>query len=174
MAFLFVPATPDPLSKKVQSILVSSFAHPVRRAAARHARRLLRYGVVGATGVVINMAALYFLVEAAHAHHLIAAAIASEISILSNFLLNDRWTFGDVRVRISWPRRLLQYNGITLGGTLLSLGVLALLIDVIGIYYLVANLFAIGVATIANYMLNSRFTWAAGETRHDPEDPLAA
>lgn len=141
---------------------------------ARHVRRLSCYGVVGVTGVGVNMAVLYLLVQGAGLHHLVAAAIASEASILSNFLLNDRWTFRDVNSTLSWPRRLLHYNAITLGGTALSLGVLALLTDLLGIYYLLANLFAIGAATVANYVLNSRFTWTPGDKGGHPEDPLAA
>ena len=125
-----------------------------------HAQRFLRFGVVGASGVVVNMVLMYFLVEMGHVNQLVAAALASEASILSNFALNDRWTFRDARPTTSWPRRAVQYNAVALSGMVISLGILALLMASHQMHYLVANFLAIGASTLSNYLLNSRFTWA--------------
>jgi dolichol-phosphate mannosyltransferase len=126
----------------------------------RHAGRFVRFGVVGASGVLVNSAVLFLLVEACHLHKLIAAAIATEVAIISNFILNDLWTFRDARHHRSWPRRLVRYNGIALGGLCISLGVLAALTMVLGIHYLLANLVGIAAATVWNYVVNSRLTWS--------------
>ena len=124
-----------------------------------HAQRFLRFGVVGATGVVVNMVLMFFLVEGGHVNQLVAAGLASEASILSNFALNDRWTFRDARPATSWLRRAVQYNAVALSGMVISLGILALLMATLQLHYLVANFLAIGAATFSNYVLNSRFTW---------------
>lgn len=126
----------------------------------QHGRRFFRFGVVGISGVLVNSALMYFLVETAHLPHLLAAAAGSEASILSNFALNDRWTFRDAEQSTSWIRRAGQYNTVALSGMLLSLGVLALLMASFGLNYLIANLIAIGAATVSNYALNTRFTWS--------------
>jgi dolichol-phosphate mannosyltransferase len=132
----------------------------LQRVAERHGRRFARFGVVGISGVLVNTAVLWFLVSLLGMHHLLAAAISSEVSILTNFVLNDHWTFGDHTAEISYLRRGAHYNAVALCGMVLSLGVLAVLVDVFGLYYLLANLIAIGASTVSNYLLNARFTWS--------------
>jgi dolichol-phosphate mannosyltransferase len=136
--------------------------HPlIDRVTRGHTQRLLCFGLVGLSGILVNTVILYLLVEAGHVNHLVAAALGSEVSILSNFALNDRWTFRDARPTTSWLQRAAQYNAVTLTGMVLSVGVLALLVATVNLHYVVANLLAIGAATLSNYVLNSRFTWSA-------------
>jgi dolichol-phosphate mannosyltransferase len=122
-------------------------------------RRLVRFGLVGASGVLVNSALLYLLAEAGGLNHLVAAALATEASILYNFSLNDRWAFRDAKPGISWARRALRYNSVALAGLVISLLVLAVLTYSLNLGYLFANLFAIGAATLWNYAVNSCFTW---------------
>ena len=112
----------------------------------------------------MDMVLLYMLVAHCGMYKLAAAAIAAEVSILSNFALNDRWTFHDRREG-SWVTRALQYNACTFAGEVVSLSVLSLLTTTFGMHYMVANFFAMGGAAVGNYMLNTRFTWAAPARR---------
>ena len=50
-----------------------------------------------ASGVAVNLAALWILHVGAGLQANLASALAIEISILSNFLINDEWTFRDRR-----------------------------------------------------------------------------
>ncbi len=124
-----------------------------------HAHRFLRFGVVGGIGAVVNMVILYLLVAHGGWNHMAAAVIATETAILSNFALNDRWTFRDVTSPHGWVARMFRYNLIAGGGALISLGMLAVLTLGLGIHYLIANLIAIGAGTIWNYVVNARLTW---------------
>lgn len=64
-------------------------------------RRLVKFGVVGASGVVVNLAVF----EVAYRFVLSATAVGTRvtlanaaglvISIFTNFVLNDKWTWGD-------------------------------------------------------------------------------
>lgn len=126
----------------------------------RHVRRLVRFCLVGASGVVVNTALLYLLTEVGGMNHLVAAVFATEAAIINNFLLNDRWTFADVESANSWLRRALRYNSVALVGLAISVAVLAGLTYTLGLHYLVANLFAIGVGTLWNYTGSSLFTWS--------------
>lgn len=127
----------------------------------RHARRLARFGLVGLSGVVINTTLLYVLAEAGGLNHLVAAVFATEAAILNNFLLNDRWTFGDAESGASRFRRALRYNSVALVGLVISVAVLAVLTYLLDLHYLVANLFAIGAGMLWNYAGSFCFTWAA-------------
>jgi putative flippase GtrA len=126
---------------------------------ATHGTRLVRFGLVGASGVMVNTFVLYILVSLAGMQHLAAAAFSSEVSILTNFALNDRWTFGDARAGSFTLRRCFRYNSVAIGGMVISVGILAILTMGVGMNYLIANLFAMGAAVASNYVLNTRFTW---------------
>lgn len=144
------------------------------RASARHSRRLLRFGLVGATGVVVNTALLTVLVEVAGWDHLAAGVVATEGAVIGNFILNDRWTFRDAREALPWPRRMWSYHAVALGGLAISVAAFAALLRLAALHYAVANLGAIGAATLWNYALNARFTWRRhGEGSGRPASPPA-
>jgi putative flippase GtrA len=146
-----------------------SWVAPIRLILSTHGRRFVRFGLVGGVGAVLNTALLYLLVHFGRWSYVPAAAVATETAILSNFVLNDRWTFHDARGRSPWPRRVARYNVVALGGLVVSLVALALLTATLHLHYLVANLMAIGVATLWNYTVNARFTWVA----HRADGPVA-
>src|SRR5689334_5952901 len=75
-----------------------------------HLGYIVRFGLVGGTGVLVNSAVLFALVEGLHWHTLVAATVATETAIVSNFVLNDRWTFRQAENRTGWLGRLWRYN----------------------------------------------------------------
>ena len=81
--------------------------------------------------------------------------------IISNFLLNDFFTFPDRRSKGAghFFKRLFKFNLVSLAGLGLNMAVLWLLTSVFGIYYLVSNLCGIAVATLWNYLVNLFWTW---------------
>lgn len=117
---------------------------------------LVRFGIVGTSGVVVNSAVL-FLLHGVLAWALIpASALAVEAAIVNNFVWNDRWTFS---TRTQTPFRFLRFNLVSLGGLVVNTGVLAAIVALTGTHYLVANLVAIGAAMAWNFSVNSRWTW---------------
>ena len=80
-------------------------------------RRFAKFGAVGATGVVVNLATLALL-RRVGVHTNGASAIAIELSILTNFLINHLWTFGDRRGSEgpSVGQHLLRFHLVSLGG----------------------------------------------------------
>jgi dolichol-phosphate mannosyltransferase len=122
-------------------------------------RRPIRFGLVGLSGVVVNTSVLWVLARSAHLPVPLASMLATEIAILSNFALNDRWTFRAAR---QYPvlTRLLRFNGVSLGGLAITTLLVTLLTGYAELHLLLANLLAIGGATIWNYTVNSRWTWS--------------
>ena len=123
--------------------------------------RFARFCLVGLSGVVVNIGLLWLLTEFAGLFYLVSAAISIEASIISNFTLNSYFTFADrgtpgVRSFIS---RLLKFNMVSLAGLAVNMVVLGLFTEVLGLYYLVSNLFGIAVATLWNYLANNWWTW---------------
>jgi dolichol-phosphate mannosyltransferase len=123
--------------------------------------RPLRFGVVGLSGIVMNSAILWVLVRELHLAVLLGSVLATEAAILSNFLLNDRWTFRGAREH-SFRQRLVRFNGVALGGMAITAGILTALATYTHLHLLFANLLAVGAATGWNYVVNSRWTWRQG------------
>jgi dolichol-phosphate mannosyltransferase len=116
---------------------------------------------VGLSGVVVNMGILWLLTEKVGLFYLLSAAVGIETSIISNFLLNNRFTFRDRNQpgAKSFFARLAKFNAISLTGLGINLGVLGLLTEAFGLYYIVSNLFGIAAAFLWNFFANNWWTW---------------
>jgi putative flippase GtrA len=119
--------------------------------------RFIRFGVVGLIGVGVNVLILRVLYGEMHLLLPLASAIGVEITIITNFLLNNRWTFGERSVS---PKRFFRYNLAALGGLAITTVVLTLLTNHGGFPYIAADLIGIGAATIWNFGTSVFWTWA--------------
>jgi dolichol-phosphate mannosyltransferase len=123
--------------------------------------RVVKFALVGLSGVGINIGILYLLTEFAGLFYLASAAIAIEASIISNFSLNDYFTFADRRAPgiKGFFRQLGKFNLVSLFGLVINTAVLALFTEVFGVYYLVSQLLGITAATGWNYLGDIWWTW---------------
>ncbi len=123
--------------------------------------RFLKFLAVGGTGILINMGVLYALTEGAGWYYLLSSVIAIETAILSNFFLNDHFTFSSLVSGSSEKKRirLLKYNLVSLGGMAFNVGLLWLFTSVFGVYYLISNLIGIVSVTVLRYLVHLNWTW---------------
>lgn len=124
--------------------------------------RPIKFGVVGASGVVVNMGLLYLLTKFAGLYYLFSAVFAIEASILSNFFLNEIWTFADKgRAGVKhFFTRMVKCNAVYLFGVALNLATLWTLTEFAGLYYLLSNFIGILFGFAWNYVANKHWTWA--------------
>ncbi len=122
--------------------------------------RLIKFGIVGASGVVVNMGGLYLLTDLAKIPYFVASVIAIELSIISNFTINLLWTWSDRSGDGSVWGKLVRYH-IGAGATAFfgNYLVLILLTELFGMHYLLSNLIGIGVGTFSNYVINDLWTF---------------
>ncbi len=133
--------------------------------------RFLRFGLVGLSGVFVDMTVLYLLSDE-HTLHLpltLSKIIAGEIAIFNNFLWNDAWTFADVSMQQQeWRQRMkrfLKFNIICLAGLLLNVLLLNLVYKFLIPNRYIANLIAIAIATIWNFWVNLKLSWRVTEVK---------
>lgn len=123
--------------------------------------------VVGASGVGVDMAVLYLLVQLGQTAIWVSVSkiAAAETAIVSNFILNDLWTFRQcVGISLKGPtriRRFLRFNLICASGILLSVAILNALVFWVGLNLYFANSVAIVVVSVWNFTLSRRFAWKA-------------
>ena len=125
--------------------------------------RLIRYALVGGTGVLVNFAVLKGLWPALHAEPAVANAIATEAAILSNYALNSRFTF---HTPLGWGT-WFRYNLVSLLGGALQVGVFTLLVS-LHVYYLLANLLAIPLNTVVGFVLSSHWAFKPVAAHAEP------
>jgi dolichol-phosphate mannosyltransferase len=119
----------------------------------------LKFALVGGSGVIVNMGGFFILTRWVGLKIEIASPIAIEISILTNFLLNNIWTFRKRNTNVGLASRILRYHLVTGLAGLVNYGILLLLARVFGVHDLIANLIGIIVGTFINFFLNSLWTW---------------
>ncbi len=118
--------------------------------------RFLRFGLVGLLGVAVNSAVLFVAHGVVGLPLAFASVLAVEVAILHNYLWNDRWTFGYREFSLA---RFGKFNLTSLGGLLITTGVLYALVTYGRVYYLLANLVGVGLATGWNFMASMLWTW---------------
>jgi dolichol-phosphate mannosyltransferase len=81
-------------------------------------RKILSFGIVGLSGIVVNMGVLWLLTSYFGIYYLLSAILAIEVSILNNFLWNDLWTFGSERAhqKRSSAGRIWLFHLVSAGG----------------------------------------------------------
>lgn len=124
-------------------------------------KRILKFTAVGLTGVGVNQGLLWLLTDVAGLRYYISAIFSIEASIISNFVLNDYFTFSDRRAGkgTSFLGRMLKFNLTCATGALIQYGILILFTSVFGLHYLLSNLIGIAIAFVWNYFINSIWTW---------------
>lgn len=92
---------------------------PLSRLRPLFTATFLKFAIVGASGVVVNLAALA-LFSALGMRSSVASALAIQVSIVTNFIINDRWTFSDQQHEHRWPMRALRFQLISLVGAVVQ------------------------------------------------------
>jgi dolichol-phosphate mannosyltransferase len=135
--------------------------------------RFVRYGLVGFSGVFVDMGLLFLLSDRAGLGLIVSKIIAAEVAIINNFLWNDSWTFADVIQRQrGWKarfRRLLKFNIICLLGLILDVALLKVFFHFVFADHLkyLANLIAIGLVAIWNFWINLKLSWRVTSIEKD-------
>jgi dolichol-phosphate mannosyltransferase len=124
-------------------------------------RSFIKFNIVGLTGVVVNEGLLIVL-SSLGVYVLTASAIAIETSILSNFFLNDFWTFRDRRSG-HIAVRLVKFNLLMFAGLVVNLAIIYAGTTYFGIHPALANLVGIAAAFLLRYQLSVKYAWMREE-----------
>jgi len=104
-------------------------------------------------------------------HYLPATALAVEGAVLHNFFWHECWTWADRTSlnRSAILRRLARFN-LTTGAVSVAsnLGLMKVWVDTLNLHYFLANLLAITVTSIVNFLLSDRFVYKNGDSSRFP------
>lgn len=130
------------------------------------ALRWLKFNFVGGIGIAVQLAALVAIRSVFHVDYLVATVSAVEIAVLHNFLWHERFTWAERQThRIAASlARLVRFNlsngAVSIVGNLL---LMRLLVGRFHVHYVAANLVAIAVCSVTNFLLSEHIVF-----RQDP------
>lgn len=143
--------------------------------------RFIKFGIVGASGVVVNLAVLYIGQEylfneiAQQTLRLnLSLALAIFIATISNFFWNRRWTWQDRKQHRTVPV-VVQFGQYALAcwvGIAVQFGLTNLF--ALFLHYMVANLIAVVIASLFNFVANDFWTFGRLKmNRANRQSPLS-
>jgi dolichol-phosphate mannosyltransferase len=131
--------------------------------------RFLRFGLVGFSGVFVDLAAFYFLRTSLNLGIARSTMLSAEVAVINNFLWNDLWTFGDISrqqpKRRQRLKRFLKFNTICLMGIILQALLVSLMHDMLHLNEFVAKPIAIAIVTFWNFWINLKLSWRVTDLR---------
>lgn len=139
-------------------------------------KRFIKFGTVGASGVVVNLVVLYICqefifpaVETPAIRLNLSLAVAIFFATANNFYWNRYWTWSDRTHRAD--KHLILHFGQYALACWVGTGLQILLTNLFSLYfhYLVANAAAIVIASLFNFMANNFWTFRS----HKPDDEIA-
>jgi len=118
----------------------------------------IKFAIVGAIGTFVNLTILYLLTEIFGILYLISESIAFIISLLNNYILNKVETFKE-DIKENPFKKGIKFALISIIALIVNLTALYILVEYIGIFYLLAELFAIFFAFFINFLGNRFWTF---------------
>ena len=120
----------------------------------------LKYCCVGFVGMLVNVGTYVLLHKYYQIPLELASLIGIETSIVSNFLLNNFWTFKVREKKLSIYRRFVNFHiAAGISGLIFYYSLFLFLVQILGFNDILSVLFAITAGTISNYTINSIWTW---------------
>jgi dolichol-phosphate mannosyltransferase len=133
----------------------------VRLAGAARSRaswiQLLKFGIVGGSGYLINLGVFAFLSGNLGVYHALAAVGAFCVAVTSNFLWNRYWTFGPGEGLAH--QQAARFFVVSVASLVINLAVLETIVASSSISELAAQAIAVAVAMPFNFLGNKLWTF---------------
>jgi putative flippase GtrA len=137
----------------------SEIAYRIGAAARRPASwiQLFKFGLVGGSGYLVNLAVFALLVGSFDLHHVAAAVGAFCVAVANNFLWNRYWTFGPGEGPAHF--QAARFFAVSLASLALNIAVLELLVSSHLTGELAAQAIAVAAAMPFNFLGNKLWTF---------------
>lgn len=124
--------------------------------------RWLKFNLVGGIGIGVQLAVLALLKGRLHLDTVAATALAVEATVIHNYLWHGRFTWLE-RTASAGFVRFIKFNvstgAVSMLGNVLFTKVLA---DLWHVPYLLANIIAIALCSIANFLVSDKLVFRSG------------
>ncbi|MBR0102361.1 MAG: GtrA family protein [Selenomonadaceae bacterium] len=111
---------------------------------------IIRFCFVGGVSFLMDYSILFALTEFAGVYYLYSSAISFSITVVFNYWLCVIYVFKDAQKQTT--RRAIIFFGTGVVGLGLNQLCMWFFVDVAGLYYMIAKIFATAIVTIWNYL----------------------
>jgi putative flippase GtrA len=125
------------------------------------AAEFMRYSIAGFAAATTHLAVLAGLVQLMQAPKPMASAIGFCCAIPVNYLIQHRFVFGRTGGHITYFTRYLTVTLLLLAANVVLFSIFT---QIIGIFYLFAQILVIGIVFVLNFLVNRTFTFSDGRT----------
>jgi dolichol-phosphate mannosyltransferase len=119
--------------------------------------QLAKFGVVGASGYVVNLAVYALLLKQAHLHYLLAATGSFLVAATNNYAWNRLWTFRHQRGHVAYQG--LRFLIVAAIAYVANLGLLLGLVEILSVGKIVSQAVAIVLVTPLNFIGNKLWSF---------------
>lgn len=128
-------------------------------------RRMTGFAAVGASGLLVNSAALWALGDSAALglNYVLAAVLATQVSTTWNYMLVDSVVYAGPK-RFGAARRYLTFSAASNATLVLRIPILILLVSGLGVHYLIANLITLLLSFAARFATSDRLIYSMETT----------
>ena len=121
--------------------------------------RFIRFGIVGASGMVVDFGVTWLCKEKLHWNKYISNSLGFILAATNNYVWNRLWTFQSTSDAVA--REYTLFFIIALIGLGLNNGIIYLLHERLHLNSYLSKLIALGCVTIWNFVMNYVFTFRA-------------
>ena len=127
----------------------------------KNQRKLIRFGIVGFSGTVLNFTIYFISVEIMNFYINLGAVLAFAVAVTSNYIFNHIWTFEQEKVNnYLYVEKYIYYIICNLGGLFINLIALNTIVLFLGIdYHIIGQLVGIISGTLINFILAKEFVF---------------
>jgi putative flippase GtrA len=119
--------------------------------------QLVRFGLVGGVGFVVNVAVYALFVHSAGLDYRAASVVAWLVAVMNNFVLNRRWTFDAREGRARF--QAMRFLVVSLVAEAFSLLLLTLFVQGAGFAKIPAQALAVGASMPLNFLGNKLWSF---------------
>ena len=120
--------------------------------------RIIKFGLVGCTGLLVDFSVTYFLKEKVLINKYIANAVGFICAVISNFFLNKYWTFNSANNNLIADQFFL-FSIISAAGLCINSGVIMFLINKMNVRFYLSKVIAVCIVFIWNFLMNNYVTF---------------
>jgi len=124
----------------------------------------VKYVIVGMTGFVIDFGLSFIFIEELKALVWFSTIISAETAIISNFLLNNSWSFSHKKLEgglLTYIPQFLKFNLVSAGSLIIQAGGIQLFVNIFGreLWYLYKTIIIIFIIIPYSYILYNKVIW---------------
>lgn len=133
----------------------------ILKTAGRH-RQLITYGLIGATGALIDFVLYLFFYSLLGIPPVIASFLSVSAGIVNNFILNAFFNF---KTKDNLFSRFLSFYSIGIGGAILSSVLILIIHNIIGIDATISKIATIAPVVLLQFFLNKKYSFSEARTK---------